>query len=518
MQQLNTHELNYLIWRYLCENSFCHSGYVLGQELKIDERHNLWKDRVADGALLQILMKGLEFMEMEAHLEDDARQNCKVPMSLLGKHTCSSTTPQTDDFMVIPKSKKHKRDDSSSLQNGNRHSSTPSNDETSEKRRRKDGLTPDFSPRTNGLTNGSSGIKEFSECDLVTLENQTPTAILSSWRPGSDSILATASADGIVNIWDVENEEVGSSPIIIKHGSILAQSKNSDVTALEWSPSGIYLATGTYEGRVCIWTKEGALRSNLILHRGPIMVIRWNIKGNTLLSTSCDGHVIAWDISSGDAKSRFEKREDPVVDIDWIDNQIFAAAGKGGSIEILRVGSEGVISKMEGHPKKEVNCLKCDPETGLIASCSDDSTARIWKPDQRHPLHTLFGHTGGVISLRWQPLTQNSSEMPPSRLLATCSLDSTVRIWNALDGSCLQTLQAHDLAVYTISFSSDGRKLASGGKDGLLAIWHIESGQIEARYDGEEEESGGQIVDLLWKNDRIAMSRSRRKCAVLKYR
>lgn len=47
---------------------------------------------------------------------------------------------------------------------------------------------------------------------------------------------------------------------------------------------GSLLATGSYDGYARIWTSDGRLASTLGQHKGPIFALKWNKRGNYILS------------------------------------------------------------------------------------------------------------------------------------------------------------------------------------------------------------------------------------------
>lgn len=48
------------------------------------------------------------------------------------------------------------------------------------------------------------------------------------------------------------------------------------------------MATGSYDGVARLWTIGGELKSTLIRHRGPIFALKWNSKGNYIVTGGVD--------------------------------------------------------------------------------------------------------------------------------------------------------------------------------------------------------------------------------------
>ncbi|WPJ63597.1 hypothetical protein SMAC4_13655 [Sordaria macrospora] len=82
-------------------------------------------------------------------------------------------------------------------------------------------------------------------------------------------------------------------------------------------------------------------------------------------------------------------------------------------------------------------------------------------------LQTLEGHSGDVYSVAFSPDGQR---------LASGSEDETIKIWDPASGSCLQTLKGHSGDVRSVAFSPDGQRLASGSWDETIKIWDPASG------------------------------------------
>jgi transducin (beta)-like 1 len=68
---------------------------------------------------------------------------------------------------------------------------------------------------------------------------------------------------------------------------------------------------------------------------------------------------------------------------------------------------------------------------------------------------------------------------------------------------CYHTLEQHTKPIYSVSFSPDGRLMASGAADKRVLIWDVASGQLVKSHEGE-----AGIFEVSWSSngDLIAVS------------
>ncbi|XP_038599758.1 WD repeat-containing protein 25 [Tachyglossus aculeatus] len=86
-------------------------------------------------------------------------------------------------------------------------------------------------------------------------------------------------------------------------------------------------------------------------------------------------------------------------------------------------------------------------------------------------LFLMSEHRSPVNGIQWCPVLQHS------HLLLSVSMDSTFKVWDAIDtGHCLQTYTCHSGAVRAGQWTFCGRKILSGGFDSMLYLTDVETG------------------------------------------
>jgi WD40 repeat protein len=62
-------------------------------------------------------------------------------------------------------------------------------------------------------------------------------------------------------------------------------------------------------------------------------------------------------------------------------------------------------------------------------------------------------------------------------LVASGSVDRTVRLWDIRTGECLKILQCHTSSINSFALNYDGKLVATCSRDGTIMIWEIETGE-----------------------------------------
>lgn len=142
-----------------------------------------------------------------------------------------------------------------------------------------------------------------------------------------------------------------------------------------------------------------------------------------------------------------------------------------------------------------VRAVAFSPDGTLVASGSDDGTARVWSVD------------GGpdVLSLKHPDAVSGVAFSPDGSLILTGGADGLVRVWGAADGEPVAELSGHTDEVRAVAFSPDGSLIASGGDDQSIRLWAFEGGwQARAVLSGHR----GQVQSVAFSPDGARLASS----------
>ncbi|CAJ0947440.1 unnamed protein product [Ranitomeya imitator] len=268
------------------------------------------------------------------------------------------------------------------------------------------------------------------------------------FKPDDPNLLATASFDGTIKVWDINTlTAVYTSP-----------GNEGVIYSLSWAPGDLNCIAGaTSRNGGFIWdVKKGK------------MIIRFNEDSKRIATCSGDGFCIVRTID-GKVLHKY-KHPASVFGCDWSqNNKDMIATGcedKNVRVYYLATSSDQPLKVFTGHTAKVFHVRWSPLREGILCSGSDDGTVRIWDYTQDACINVLSGHSAPVRGLMW------NTEIP--YLLISGSWDYTIRVWDTRDGTCLDAVYDHGADVYGLTCHPNRPfTMASCSRDSTVRLWSL---------------------------------------------
>ena len=125
----------------------------------------------------------------------------------------------------------------------------------------------------------------------------------------------------------------------------------------------------------------------------------------------------------------------------------------------------------------------------------------------------LHRHKSNVIELSGHRKTITDLTFSPNgRWVATASMDRSIRLWDAKSGKQLaRFLAGHRDWIRSIAFQPDGTRLVSGGDDGAIRLWDLNKGRRLQRFPAHQ----GWVMDVAFSHDGSLLASAGRDGMVL---
>ncbi|HZM25617.1 MAG TPA: helix-turn-helix domain-containing protein, partial [Anaerolineales bacterium] len=126
------------------------------------------------------------------------------------------------------------------------------------------------------------------------------------------------------------------------------------------------------------------------------------------------------------------------------------------------------------------------PDGKQFATLGDNGTAIIWDAITGKELLQLPGNTRPSDLVTEQRIAYS----PDGKQLAICDSDQ-VKVYDPASGELIMTLSGHEKDVISVTFSLDGKYLATGSVDSSVRIWDTSKGDLLRTLKGHSAEVGG---------------------------
>jgi WD40 repeat protein len=340
-------------------------------------------------------------------------------------------------------------------------------------------FSPDGQILASASQDGTVNLWDLQGKVLQTLEGHRGQVTSVAFSPDGES-LASASQDGTVRLWKRNSTGQFDTPLHV-------DTHKQWVWSVAFSPDGQILASAAKDGTVNLWDLQGKVLQTLEGHRGQVTSVAFSPDGESLASASQDGTVRLW---KRNRTGSFDTQPQPLLgDNVHFNNitfspkgQMLAAASKdrgrmGGRVYLWKRNSTGHFETQPSQTLEDkgktgaVQSVAFSPDGETIATANEFQTVTLWKRNstghfETQPSQTLRGHKGWVRSVAFSPHHQ---------ILASASQDRIVKLWTLEEkANKPQALPGHTGWVWSVAFSPDGKTIATAGSDRTINLWGLE--------------------------------------------
>ncbi|KAL7662468.1 Uncharacterized protein ABC855_g4715 [[Candida] zeylanoides] len=150
------------------------------------------------------------------------------------------------------------------------------------------------------------------------------------------------------------------------------------------------------------------------------------------------------------------------------DGRRMATGASDGCVRVYSTADWSLLATLRGH-RKGVSAVEFSPTAAnVLASCSDDLSIRIWQVDAGRCVRVLHRHTYHITAIRFDST---------GNVLVSGSADENITVWDVSHARPLKTLAAHSDPISSVALTPDNTIIVSASFDGLMRLFDAESGQ-----------------------------------------
>jgi WD40 repeat protein len=334
-----------------------------------------------------------------------------------------------------------------------------------------------------------NGAGKYSECPLFAAEREDNKALVLC-RSGKTILVDAKIVDRLVQF---RKQEKGYGIDLSPDGKLAA-------LAIDHGPVGLYDAR---TGEV--------LRKLQVQERGAFGVM-FSPDSKRLAAWSGFGDLRVWDVSNGKELLRLSEDDDiytfspdgkaiviyregaiALVDVDtgktvrrlegsnrMVRELVYSADGR----LLVAAGGDHTVRLWDSETGKEalafagqpfiVRGLAFSPDGKSLATCSEYGGAIVWDVATGRPRHQWSDFLYGVNAVAWSP---DGAVLAAGESGGHDNREVVIRLLDPQRGRLVREFPAHLNCIFTLSFSPDGKQLASVGWDARARIWDPATGQ-----------------------------------------
>ncbi len=287
-----------------------------------------------------------------------------------------------------------------------------------------------------------------------------------TWSPDG-KMLASGANDAQLFVWDL-------------NGTVRVQKpQGGAVRAVAWSPDGQQLAVGAANMVMFLNPLTGAaLAQTTQQHTASVTTLAWSPRQPLqAVSGGLDKLAIVWNTTNYAPQTKFNGHTTAIESASWAsDGQTVGSSSHGGVVRVWNAENGNQVHGFFMDAQLPMRSVSFASSGGQLAVGGDDGIVRLWdglvcQPQVQVGFGTqcqnvpqrLHAHTGHVQALAWSPDT---------RFLATGGDDGMLAIWYPGQRQTPLLKVKHDAPVLALTWSADGKQVATASGNNV-SIWGL---------------------------------------------
>ena len=313
-------------------------------------------------------------------------------------------------------------------------------------------------------------------------EGEKPLRLVAFSADGK--LLATAGESGVVNTWDsetgaaAENFSGQGAPQVA-----LAFAGNSLLVSVANNKSGVVYDTAAP------WALERTIGSfeNATQLIDRVTALDFSPDGKYLATGSGEpsrsGELKVWKVADGTLVQEIkEPHSDTIFSLEYSpDGTYIASCGADRFMKVFEVATGKFVKAFEGHTHHVLG-VSWQMDGRVLASSGADKVIKIWDFRTGDQQRTVQGYNKEVTMVKFL--------RDPARIdrVVTASGDNRIRMIRAADGGSERDFQGPTDFMYAVAASADGNTVIGGGQDSTVRLWKGTDGALIIAFEAPKPE------------------------------
>jgi WD40 repeat protein len=337
-------------------------------------------------------------------------------------------------------------------------------------------------------------------------------AALGAWQAGltveGRSALLTSATDAYQGLMTGHKGAISS--VALSGDGKIAVSGGTDGTLRMWDvPNRRQLAVLDDKGgwyRKVVMSDDGKLMATAAL--GPGQVTLWSVPDRKRLFTvpdkavdtaiTPDGKsfvaigdrgVVVWDTATHAERISFDVGKS--IASAFSPDGTMVATTNENTVHVNRVSDGALLTTLTAHTSG-VTAVAFDRTNGVLATGSMDATVRLWNTRDWSSRQVLNVYEGGISTIVISPLGTS---------VVAAGIGTTINAWNLTSGELTAQFTTRNVTTFGMAISGDGHTLLSANSDGELTRWRFERtvlGLREGSVGGVAYQPNGKLIATIW--------------------